>query len=322
VRIVSGTTNIAAHDLYLRARFEHFKYAEQSIRRAIVLYDSAAKLDPNYADAYVGISQAWFNLSDDWVAPAEAIPHSLAASKRALALDSTSGAARAAMIAADAYNPDRAYVRREVEEAVRQAPNNPFTGLVAAIGIVTDDPARALQLAKSAYDVDSTLTLTVFSYGYVLHLSGHDDLVPGIEAGIIERDPPAVLPRYVRAEAEMALGRPREALADYQAISPYLTSAATAGMARAQIALGDTARALALLRRLESESAKHYVSKDYIAEVFAALGQRDSAFKWLEGAAADKSSYARLIYQDPRWKPLRGDPRLAKLANQIHVPVR
>jgi hypothetical protein len=103
-------------------------------------------------------------------------------------------------------------------------------------------------------------------------------------------------------------------LADYTIVETSLSSGAKGGESRVYALMGDRAKALAVIKDMEAESKRHYVSKDYIAQGFAALGEKDSAFKWLDAALADRSAYARLLLVDPIWKPLRGDPRLPALA--------
>jgi hypothetical protein len=96
--MIAKTENTQAHDLYLRGRFEHEKFTEEGIRRAIALYDSAIALDPKYVDPRARLATAWMNLADDWLAPKEAVPHVLAAAKAALELDSTNAAAYLALV--------------------------------------------------------------------------------------------------------------------------------------------------------------------------------------------------------------------------------
>src|SRR5207302_358046 len=61
-----------------------------------------------------------------------------------------------------------------------------------------------------------------------------------------------------------------------------------AGMARALAILGRRDEARAIAAQLTTERATHYVSADFIAGIYAALGDRDAAFAWLERGAAER----------------------------------
>ena len=52
-----------------------------------------------------------------------------------------------------------------------------------------------------------------------------------------------------------------------------------------------------------------YVSAYQIASVYAALGEREKAFAWLETAVRERDSWMNLLKVDPRLDPLRTDAR-------------
>src|SRR6185312_14051014 len=75
---------------------------------------------------------------------------------------------------------------------------------------------------------------------------------------------------------------------------------------------GDQARAI--LNRLKEQSQESYVSPCDIAEVHAALGEKDQAFEWLEKAYDARSSDFRFLKVSPSFpSSLRLDPRFADL---------
>jgi predicted Zn-dependent protease len=81
--------------------------------------------------------------------------------------------------------------------------------------------------------------------------------------------------------------------------------------------LGRLDSARAHLAELETDRKRHYVGADYIAQGYAALGDRDAAFRWLEQAYADRAGY---LYDLPvlmPWDPIHGDPRFAALERRV-----
>ena len=51
-----GTADPIAHDLYLKARFNYYKWTPQGFAQAISGYQAATSRDPSYVMAYVGLA--------------------------------------------------------------------------------------------------------------------------------------------------------------------------------------------------------------------------------------------------------------------------
>jgi len=70
-------------------------------------------------------------------------------------------------------------------------------------------------------------------------------------------------------------------------------------------------------KRLEfamaERSKRQYQSPIYIAVLYGQLGDNDKAFEWLEKAYKERSSSIFSIKVNPRFIPLRSDPRFASL---------
>ncbi len=57
-----------------------------------------------------------------------------------------------------------------------------------------------------------------------------------------------------------------------------------------------------------------------MAFVYAALGEADAAFEWLERAYQGRSLLLTTIRVDPGFDPLRSDPRFQDLLRRIGFP--
>src|SRR6476469_8996514 len=92
------TENAEAHELYLKGRFFWNKRTAVDLRKSIDYFNRAIQKDPNYAQAYAGLAQAWKLLpAFNGGAPKDCFPPAEAAAKKALALDDTSSSAHAAL---------------------------------------------------------------------------------------------------------------------------------------------------------------------------------------------------------------------------------
>ena len=82
-------------------------------------------------------------------------------------------------------------------------------------------------------------------------------------------------------------------------------------------ASGQRADAESILAELAAASPQRYVSSLEIAYVRTALGWTDEAFESLEQAVAERTSFLALLRVDPRFDPLRADPRFPDLLRRI-----
>ena len=92
-----------------------------------------------------------------------------------------------------------------------------------------------------------------------------------------------------------------------------------ASLAHAFAMAGNRARARTLLRRLEQESTRRYVTPLDFAVVYAGVGDNDRAFESLERAFRDRVVWVRQLGVDVRYAPLRSDVRYADLLRRIRA---
>ena len=56
-----------------------------------------------------------------------------------------------------------------------------------------------------------------------------------------------------------------------------------------------------------------------MALVYAGLGQRDSAFEWIDRAYAARDVHLTFLTTDPKWDDFREDPRFRRLLGCCNV---
>src|SRR5436305_84213 len=87
-----------AFQLYLKGRYFATKYNdEESARKGIGYFNQSIERDPTYALAYAGLAAAYYQLSNLFMPPREAMPRVREAAERALALDDSLCAAHACL---------------------------------------------------------------------------------------------------------------------------------------------------------------------------------------------------------------------------------
>jgi eukaryotic-like serine/threonine-protein kinase len=75
----------------------------------------------------------------------------------------------------------------------------------------------------------------------------------------------------------------------------------------------------AILRQLVAQSKQRYVPPYPIAAIYAALGEKDEAFAWLEKAYEGRDSWMDYLKLDPRFDNLRSDVRFGDLLRGMNL---
>ena len=119
------------------------------------------------------------------------------------------------------------------------------------------------------------------------------------------------------------LGRYEEALVGYRQVAS-LTGDPQHGtmIARALALSGDRPGALRLLADIERQARDRYVSPYSLALVHASLGQADEAFRQLDRAVEERSSWMAFAAVNPRLDSLRADPRFAEVRRRVGLSPR
>ena len=80
---------------------------------------------------------------------------------------------------------------------------------------------------------------------------------------------------------------------------------------------GDRRGAAEVLATLEERARTKYVSAYDIGLIYAALGDRNQAFAWLDKAQVERAAFLPYITWDRRADSLRADPRFTKLLQRL-----
>jgi tetratricopeptide (TPR) repeat protein len=73
-----------------------------------------------------------------------------------------------------------------------------------------------------------------------------------------------------------------------------------------------------ILEAKKELSRKRYVDPGEIGIWYAALGDKEEAFRWLERAASEGAGSMQSIKVDPTVDPIRSDPRFAALLSRLN----
>jgi tetratricopeptide (TPR) repeat protein len=321
----------ATYDLYLRGRYAWHQRTAEGLHLAVDLFTRAIRSDPSYAPAYSGLGAAYAVLPvyDPHASVTDMYSLASGAANRALSLDSTLSEPYAVLGLVSA----RRYEWRAAERAYRLAlarnPNDAtahqwFGKALAHQGRFAEAEAEM----RRALDLDPLSAVMHYNLGQVLYGQGRlDDAAAELTRAL------TTAPTFRAAHAtlgyvRLSQGRKADAVREFE-----LAAGPPRGRAGSDIAVlaygyastgqPDTAAALlsaALTRRTADPSTAASISASDIAIAFMALGERDSAFTWLERARVEHDSDLQAFVASPILDELHPDPRYAALRSRMNLP--
>jgi serine/threonine-protein kinase len=319
------TISNEAYQNYLKGRYYWNKRTSDGIKQAIEFFELAIDSDPNYALAYAGLSDC-YNLLTDYagVPPNETFPRAKAAARKALEIDETVAEAHVSLAHAYfSYDWDwkvaEAEYRRGIELSPNYATGHHWYGWYWAM---RGNHQEALSRIQQAQELDP-LSMIINANAGLFHYFAHNyqDAIRQYEK-TLAIDPNVSLVHYYLGMAYEQQGELSKALTAYQkAYTPTTKSAGIiSAMGRIYALLEDKPRAKEFEDRLNQLAQESYISACIIARIPIALGEEDRAFELLGKAYQDRDELLLWLKVDPRFEPIRKDPRFQSLLNKINFP--
>jgi tetratricopeptide (TPR) repeat protein len=319
-----ATESTEAYRHYLRGRFFWNKRSEDGIRRGIEYFRQAIEIDPSYAAAYVGLADAYGVLGFHAIAPpGEAFPKAKAAALKALEIDPSLAEARAPLAyAIHYYDWNWSEAEREYRKCLEAIPNYPtahnyYANLLTALGRFDE----ALPQWRRAQELDPLSLIIHAATGWSLYFARryHEAMREAEKA--IEMDPSFAIARRVLGLAHEQASNPERAIEELKRAAEL--SGGTQFRAELAHAFGVAGRleeARKTLAELEELAKTRYVSPYYTAAAYLPLGDPDRTFALLEDAFRERSHGLTFLKVDPKFDPVRSDPRFTDLVRRVGLP--
>jgi tetratricopeptide (TPR) repeat protein len=294
------------------------------LQRAIGYFQEATGEDPQYSLAYAGLADSHMILG--WIGlhrPAEAIDRSKDAALPAVEMDGELAEGYAALGFARGCGREWAAAISDFERAIQLNPGYWLTYdwyalCLPALGRCEEAVAtigKAQQLEP--------LSLVIYHHSAWVHLHArrYNDAVAQCRKAF-EIAPDYSLCHFWAGLAYTQMSMHEDALRTLQRARELVGGLpfSVAGLAHAYVLAGEADKGRKLLDKLAASDQPHFVDPYHLAVVHAGLGDRDLAFRCLEGAYRDHSLWlAGWARCDPRLDPLRGDARFANMLRRLGV---
>ncbi len=313
--------NLDAYNVYLEGSFYSHRQTLEDQRKAVVAFNTAVELDPDYAAAWARLSTAELNVvlnSGSSAALTQVLPQAREHAEKAVALAPDLALAHNGLGNVFNYESNWSGAEAQFRRAAQLAPGlagakTNLANMTATLG----RPKEAVALLQQALKLDplrSNVYLNLASY--LMPLGRLDEAETAVRNAI------ALLPDgtdfyETLSEIDILRGNARAALADAQQEPPGLYHDVAVTLA---LQIGtDRAAADATLKTL---IAKYSQDGPYqIAETYGLRKEADNMFKWLEHARAAQDPGLQSLLSDPFILLYRHDPRFGKLCEELKLPV-
>jgi TolB-like protein/Flp pilus assembly protein TadD len=319
------TENLAAHNLCRQGLYHLNQRTEEGLRKALDFFERSLVEDAEYAAAHAGLADAYGLLAHYGVfGPAEVWTKAAASAAAAVMLDANSAQAHTSLAHVKSTQDwDWTGSEREFQRAISLDPRNATShhwyamSCLAPLGRL--DEALDEMIVAQALDPVSSIVARDLA---VIHFYRRD-----FETALEQCDHTVELNPHF-APAYWILGVIQEQRKDFDEsaaafqravhLSPQ-TPRMHGALGRTFALLGRKKQAVEVLRKLETYASSRYVSPLEFAWIQFALGEVELGFRWMVKACDDRSFDLISIKVDPRFDPLRDDPRFSAILQRVGV---
>ena len=310
-----------AYDLCLKGLYFWNKRTGQGLQQAIVYFQQAIAIDPNYAPAFAGLSNTYALMPGYMLAPAaEYMPKAREAAVRALQTDDELPEAHVALaLILENYDWDWNSAEKEYRRAIELNPNYATAHHWYAEFLTWQGRFdEALRESESARRLDPLSLIIAADRGAILYFARQYDRSIEQFQSVLEMDP-SFGRAHLGIDAYMQLGRFDEARAKVEEWR-RLSGDGTNIRSRLVYIYGRTGqkdKARAELRKLEAMNAARPQDPVAMAVAYIGIGNNEAALSSLEKAYAERSNLLTALNVEPVYDPLRQDARFQELLRRV-----
>ena len=320
---IGGTTNAAAHDLYLKARVQfRSDDSEDSLHKAIGLLDSATSLDPKFANAFALKAHALINLNGYYNKIGgrfePGFEQAAVVARQAISLAPSLAAGHMALAEAIFWQLNIGASAVEYERGHALAGGD-VDDLLAYSSFVStlDRQDDAIRIARDAQSRDPLNPTAFSSEAGAQFAAGRFAQAEAAYRKSLALAPNRQLARAILGATLIEMGKYDDALAQFRQLPvDYLFRLVGESILYAR--QGNRAASEAALRRAQllNGDSSHY----QYADVHAQRGEIDEAFASLDRAWAFRDPGLAIMKKDRWLRPIKADPRYAEFLRRMNFP--
>ncbi len=321
-----GTSDLEAWDLYVTGRQKWYTRSVPLLWEAVDDFEAAVSRDPDFALGWSGLADAIDGLAYRDARAQALVPRAKMAAQRAVLLDPelAEGWASWGVLA---FEADRDWTTAELalKRAVALKPS--YAWARASLGDMLRLQGRvkeAIEQQRMALELDPLSPQSHSTLGLSLLAAREwEEARVQYEASAASDGETGALPTFVTSGAEMGLTA--DEIAERAVSFARVMGARDPEVARVlgpALTEGSTDEELAARAReaVATLIADSVLTIPTIAALYTKLGDHDTAIEWLETLRGGGSLSAGIVGVDPSLDPLRDDPRMQALMDELGLP--
>ena len=317
------TSNLAAYNYYLRGivaahRADSTVGGEESIR----FFEAALREDPAFSLAYCQLANRYIESACVTRPAREAFPRAKELIAKALELDPDSSAVHTALgNLALQQDHDWAVAEREFKTAISLNPSNHEVHTWYAMLLqVLNRFDEAIEELRTTIDLDPLVEPATDWLTWFYYLGGNFTAALASAEGRRDSNPGDPKAHISLGLLYARVGRKEDAQKEAELAAGSVGVYDRRHRALLWSMLGKPEEARQLVAEWEEAARTKYVCSSWIAILYAALGEKERAFEWLERdyQSGDESLWAD--YHERVWDPFRDDPRFRSMLTKLNLP--
>ena len=320
------TDNPDAYNSYLKGRYFWNRRSRGLLRKAIQYFEQAAKLDPSFALAQTGLADSYTVLGIySTLSPQVARAKAEMAVMKALAVDAELVEARTSRAMIKQYfDWDWVGAEREFRRTIELGPQYALArGYYSVLLVYLNRFEEARKQVELALELDP-LSVMINSLSAIAfyYMGNHDRALKDCER-ILEIEPDCLMALWIRGCSSSEKGLHEEAIASIKkAVEVSEGGRFFLAVLSVTYSLADRkAEAREVLGSLLERSKEEFVDPFLISLIYEGLGERDTAFDYLETAYQQHSCVLCQLTTVPHLRDVRTDPRYIDLVKRLKLGI-
>jgi serine/threonine-protein kinase len=316
--------NLKAYQHYLKGRYMWNRRTPAAIAEGIRYFEAAIAEDAGYALAYTGLADSYALQIDYRGAPVrEGLERARAEAQRALALDETLAEAHTSLAwVTFIYDWDWPLAGQHFRRAIELNPHYSVARQWHSwFQMSMGHTELALAEGRQAIALDPASVSIRRSLGWLSYYARQPEQAFEQLRRAVAMDPTAEENHRLLGLTYLQVGQWDEAAAAFREARAISESPALAeaGLGVVAAARGRLEEARGILAELEARQRQAYISPVALVMMYAALGDADRAFEWLDRAYEERRGWLVYLNVEPMLDGLRADPRFRRLVERMRL---
>jgi TolB-like protein/thioredoxin-like negative regulator of GroEL len=314
-----------ANEAYLRGRYFSNQFTGDGYRKAITYFQQAIDRDPGFAEAYSGMADSYvFLVVTDVLSPEDGSSKALDAAHRSVSLgenvaESHNSLGNVVMNLQWNWSGAEPEFKRAIElNPSYSNEHRIYAAFLAAMGRhaeAWEQIGQAMRSDPLSLPNNAEVVRTLY------YARDYDQAVEQAQKAL-QLDPNYHRIHFWLARVYDQKHMYNEAIAESNKVLKAMpdSNVGLTELAYSSAMVGREHEAREILQRLQERSKHAFVPAYDLAVLYLALKDKDAALNYLQKAYQERDWAMFVLKVEPRWDPLRSDPRFQALLRKLNFP--